>query len=226
MLLAIDTATRQAGLALCTRDKLLTEMIWEAGRHHTVEMAPALDDAFARTDTSPVDLTAVAVTIGPGSFTGLRIGMSLAKGYAIAHELKLIGIPTLDVTMTPHAFHAYDTTPLCATLQAGRGRLSYAFYAPDASGEWSRRGDFKLGRVAELGERLEEPTRVVGELRPADRDWLREHAPDRALLSSPVMTVRRPAILAELAWQRLDAGDVDDIDSLAPIYLHISDTES
>lgn len=223
MLLAIDTATHQAGLALCTRDKILTEMIWETGRHHTVDMAPTIEAAFDGTDTSPADLTAVTVTIGPGSFTGLRIGMSLAKGYAIARDLDIVGIPTLDVTMAPHA---YGTTPLCATLQAGRGRVSYALYAPDASGEWTRRGDFKLGRVATLGEQLEEPTRIVGELRQTDRDWLREHVPDRALLSSPVMTVRRPAILAQLAWQRLDAGDVDDLDTLAPIYLQISDTES
>lgn len=223
MLLAIDTATRQAGLALCTRDNVLTEVIWDVGRHHTTEMAPAIDAAFARTDTSPADLSAVAVTVGPGSFTGLRIGLSLAKGYAIARELDIVGIPTLDVTIVPHA---YGMTPLCATLQAGRGRLSYAFYAPDEAGTWSRRGDFELSRVAELGARIEEPTRVVGELRPTDREWLCEHLPDRAILSSPVMNVRRPAILAELAWQRLDAGDVDDLDSLAPIYLHISDSES
>lgn len=223
MLLAIDTATRQAGLALCTREKILTEVIWNAGRHHTEQMPPAIDAAFKRTGTSPSDLTAVAVTIGPGSFTGLRIGISLAKGYAVAHDLDIVGVPTLDVTAAPHT---HGTTTLCATLQAGRGRLSYAFYAPDENGRWERRDDFKLGRIADLGEHVDAPTRIVGELRPADRAWLNTHLPDRAILSSSISTVRRPSVLAELAWQRLDAGEGDDLDSLAPIYLHISDSET
>lgn len=223
MLLAIDTATQQAGIALTTRDAVLIELVWQAGRHHTEEMPPAINAAFTRTGTTPAELTGVAVTIGPGSFTGLRIGLSLAKGFAAAHDLLLVGIPTLDVIAAPHT---YGITPLCAVLQAGRGRLASAFYAPDEEDVWQRRGKYRLGRIEGLADLLVEPTRIVGELQPSERDWLRETLGDRAVLTSPAANVRRPAVLAELAWNRIDAGDTDDVATLDPIYLHVAASNS
>lgn len=102
MLLALDTATRQAGLALYDGEVVRAESLWSGGMHHTEWMAPAIEQALQRINGSAADLTALGVTIGPGSFTGLRVGLSLAKGIAAARGLPLIGISTLDATVYPH----------------------------------------------------------------------------------------------------------------------------
>ncbi len=218
MLLAIDTATQYAGIALYTGEEVLLEMTWRAGRHHTRQVPPAIDEAFRRTGTAPTDLTGVAVALGPGSFTGLRIGLSLAKGFAVACDIPIVGVPTLDVTARPH-FHG--STPLCAVLQAGRGRLAFAFYAPDESGTWQRQGDYRLGSPEDVAALVAEPTRFVGEVTARERERWRARLADLARFLTPALNVRRPGVLAELAWERLQAGDTDDPATLAPIYLHV-----
>ncbi len=97
LLLAIDTATRFAGLALYDGDIIRAEKYWLSHDNHSVELMPALVDMLAQQGFAPADLAAVGVTIGPGSFTGLRIGLSVAKGLALANRLVILGIPTLDV---------------------------------------------------------------------------------------------------------------------------------
>ncbi|MGH2543812.1 MAG: tRNA (adenosine(37)-N6)-threonylcarbamoyltransferase complex dimerization subunit type 1 TsaB, partial [Ardenticatenaceae bacterium] len=102
MLLALDSATRQAGLALYDGEVVRAEAMWSGGVYHTEWLAPAVDHALQRINTTAADLSAVAVTKGPGSFTGLRVAMSIAKGIAAARSLPLIGIATLDVTAYTH----------------------------------------------------------------------------------------------------------------------------
>ncbi len=97
LLLAIDTATRFAGLALYDGEIVRAEKYWLSQNNHSVELMPALVDMLAQQGFAPGDLAAVGVTIGPGSFTGLRIGLSVAKGLALAHNLVVLGVPTLDV---------------------------------------------------------------------------------------------------------------------------------
>jgi tRNA threonylcarbamoyladenosine biosynthesis protein TsaB len=96
ILLAIDTATQIMSLALHDGDSLRAEVTWHTANNHTAELAPAVRDLLARSDTSLDDLTALAVSIGPGSYTGLRIGVALAKGLAAARGLPLVGVSSLD----------------------------------------------------------------------------------------------------------------------------------
>jgi len=99
MLLAIDTSTRQAGIALYDDDKgLLAEYNWHSANRHTEELLPATAQMLERAGVTARDLTAVGVAIGPGSFTGLRVGLAAAKGLALAQDLKLVGVSTLDFT--------------------------------------------------------------------------------------------------------------------------------
>ena len=97
MLMAIDTATRGASLALYEPGRVLAEQTWQTKDNHTVEMMPSLVDMMGRQGLNPSQLTGVAVAIGPGSFTGLRIGLAAAKGLAMSLDVPLIGIPTLDI---------------------------------------------------------------------------------------------------------------------------------
>ena len=87
MILAIDTATRWAGLALHDGTAVIAEHGWRCLNNHTIEMTPAIDDMLKQAGVEPADLSGIAVAIGPGSYTGLRVGLALAKGLALANGL-------------------------------------------------------------------------------------------------------------------------------------------
>ena len=89
MILAIDTATRWAGLALHDGTAVIAEYGWRCLNNHTIELSPAIEDMLSRVDKSINDLDGIAVAIGPGSYTGLRVGLALAKGMALANQIAL-----------------------------------------------------------------------------------------------------------------------------------------
>ena len=120
ILLAIDTSTRMVSLALYDGVQVLSESSWTSTDYHTVELAPAVAEAFGKANLTANDLNVLAVALGPGSFTGLRIGMALAKGLALARHLPMIGIPTLDILA---AAQQIGQTQLAAVLRAGRRRV-------------------------------------------------------------------------------------------------------
>jgi tRNA threonylcarbamoyladenosine biosynthesis protein TsaB len=217
MLLALDTSTRAVGVALYDGTQVLSESLWISQDHHTVDLAPAVAAALSRTGAQVADLQALAVAIGPGSFTGLRIGLALAKGMALAHHLPLIGIPTLDVLAQAQPI---SDMPLAAVLRAGRNRLAVGWYQVlhDA---WKSTGKIEVLTAADLAQAIQRPTQVCGELMDEERRLLARKRKN-VLLSSPAQSARRPAFLAEIGWQRWQAGQVDDPAALAPIYLHTS----
>ena len=125
MLLAIDTATSTASLALYNLEtrQLLAELTWQARRRQTQDLLPALQDLLRLLELTPAAITALAVTTGPGSFTGVRIAISAAKGMALGlpQPPQVVGIPTLSVTAAPYVELAGPAgAVVCATIQAGR----------------------------------------------------------------------------------------------------------
>lgn len=118
MLLAVDTSTQSIGVALYDGVQVLSEIVWVSDRYHTVELAPRVESMMEQSGVSSSDLRVVAVALGPGSFTGLRIGLAFAKGMALAKHLDIIGVPTLDILA---ASQPLDELPMAAILHAGRG---------------------------------------------------------------------------------------------------------
>jgi tRNA threonylcarbamoyladenosine biosynthesis protein TsaB len=219
MLLAIDTSTAQVGLALYDGIQILGELTWTTRQHHTTELAPALAGLLKRSDVSMELVSALGVAIGPGSFTSLRVGLALAKGIAFARHLPLIGISTMDVVA---AAQPAGTHPLAVVIQAGRKRIALGWYQ-FSENRWQAQGGVKSVTVDELADQIEHPTYVAGELTSEDRSRLARKRTN-VLLASPVHCVRRPSILADLAWARFQKNEVDDPASLAPIYLHVEGT--
>jgi len=219
MLLAVDTSTAQVGLALFDGAQVAAEMTWHSRQHHTVELAPALAELFSRTGIKMTDVQALGVAIGPGSFTSLRVGLSFVKGLSLARHLPVIGIPTLDVLA---AAQPISKLPLAAVLQAGRGRIALGWYQSSKHG-WTSQGAAQVSTVDELADMIEHPTIVAGELNAEERQRLARKKVN-VQLAAPSACVRRPAILAELAWARWQAGQVDESASLAPIYLHVGES--
>ncbi len=216
MLLAIDTATRVISLALYDGDAILAEATWQTANYHTVELAPAIETMLARARIALPDLRAVAVALGPGSYTGLRIGLAVAKGLILAARggLALIGIPTLDIVAVSQPPLAGK---LCAVAQAGRGRVSAGFYVW-VEKSWQPEGLPFIATWQELAARIDGPVLVCGELTPTGREMLASLG-EHVILPGVSGCMRRAGYLAELAWQRLAVGQVDDPVTLAPLYL-------
>ena len=215
MLLAIDTATRTAGIALYDQDGLHLEQMWRTGNNHTVELMPCIVRACDQQSLAPQALRAIAVSLGPGSFTGLRVGLSVAKGLALALDIPLLGVPTLDATAYAHC---RELLPVCAVLQAGRQRLCVAFYQT-ISGKWARRGNYELMTPEELVASLKQPSLVCGEIDCRLAKALRITTPEQGIVADPALSMRRAGYLAEIAWKRFISDECDDPTSLAPIYL-------
>jgi tRNA threonylcarbamoyladenosine biosynthesis protein TsaB len=218
MLLAIDTSTRLAGVAVYDGVQVVAETTWTSHDYHTVELVPIVAEVLNRSRKKAADLEAVAVALGPGSFTGLRIGLAAAKGLALGAHLPLLGVPTLDILA---ASQPIRDLPLVAVLQAGRGRLAVGHYNVIAEG-WSAVGSLQIMDVQTLAHSIHSPTLVCGELTEEERAILARKRKN-VLLATPAQSMRRPSFLAELAWKRWQAGQVDDPVTLAPIYLHIGD---
>ena len=217
MLLAVDTSTAQIGLAIYDGAQVIGEYAWRSSQRHTVELAPAVSELLTRCGLTMDDIRALGVALGPGSFTSLRVGLALVKGLALARHIPLIGIPTLDVLANAQPS---SKLPLAVAIQAGRGRFAVGWYKSSRNG-WQAKGDARVVTVEAMIDEVKSPSNVCGEFTVEVRQKLENN--EHVRLVSPAGSVRRPAVLAELAWARWQKGEVDDEASLAPIYLHVAE---
>lgn len=214
-LLALDSSTDQAGICL-TNGHQSAELCWDARRDQTTTLLAAADHLLELQRLALSDLAAIAVAIGPGAFTSLRVGLSTAKGLAYACNLPLIGVPTLDGAARPFAESSRDHI---AVIAAGRSRLAWATYGAH-DGIWGQIAPPRNGVVEQLVSVVQQANTaplISGELDPHQRQILQDAGCE---LTTPALSGRRPAGIATLAWQRLARGDLDDIASLTPVYLH------
>lgn len=214
MILAIDTATRWTGVALHDGQRVIAEHGWLSAQTQSMELAPAVERILQQARVPASELSAIAVALGPGSYTGLRIGMGLAKGMALAFQLPLIGVPTLDIVAAAQPACAGE---MIAVAEAGRHRITSGRYRL-IKGRWEPEGGPVNETWEELLQRIEPPLTMTGEISPAAQKRIR--ATSRAFTVAPAaLRVRRAGVLAELAWRRLRRGRLDDPAALAPLYL-------
>ena len=215
MILAIDTATRWTGVALHDGHSVVAELGWHAVNTQTVELAPTVTDLLRKTNVDAADLTGLAVTTGPGSYTGLRIGMGFAKGFALAHTVPLVGIGTLDVIVAGFDKLEGSLIPVC---EAGRTRVCAAIYRYYSRKAWQVKVEADIYTWDDLLEKTPEGSTFAGEISADIRRRIRQSEKKLSIVS-PAASVRRSAQLAELAAQRIRKRDYDDAASLVPIYL-------
>lgn len=224
MLLAVDTSTPQIGLALYDGYRVLAEMLWTSKTRHTVELAPAVTYLVERADKKINEIQALGAAIGPGSFTSLRVGLAFIKGLAFSLSIPTVGINTLDIIAAGQS--RFDCPMICS-IPAGRGRFATGQYILDNKIEHNKMGFWKMNNnpvimtVNELSLSITEQTVVCGEFTNDERNCLAQNA--NITLLSPALGMRRPAVLAELAYLRWKSGSVDDASSISPNYLHLSD---
>ena len=209
MELSIDTASELASVALSREGQIVAESAWRCQRNHTVELLPAVDELIAQAGAQVDGLSAVFVCTGPGMYTGLRVGVSVAQGLARALGLPALGIGRLELDAYPHA--AFDS-PVVAVHRAGRGELAWASYRGEP---WRELSPPLLSRPEELARAIVEGSLIVGEV---DETLV-------ALLKGREIIVRgsaaegRARSLAELGFMRLRAGGTMEPALLRPVHL-------
>ncbi len=215
MLVAIDTSTQWIGIALYNGVQVLAEHNWRSRNYHTIELVPAIADMLAKCQVHPSQLTGVGVALGPGSFTGLRIGLSAAKGLALGQGIPIVGVPSLEILV---ASQPGLRRPMIALIQVGRGRYAWARFRYKRP-TWGQIIDTQVDDIKTIASTITSPVYVVGEMGAEERQIMGRKW-KTAQLAPASQCLRRPSVLAEFAWTKLQEGHADDIASLSPIYVH------
>ena len=211
--LSIDTASVFAGVAIAQQGVVLGELNWRTSNNHSAELIPAIDSLLDRVHRSRESIAAIFVNKGPGSYAGLRVGISTAMGLALALDADLVAVGRLELDAYPHgAFLG----PVCAVHQAGRGDLAWAVYACEG-GVQREVAAPRLGTFNEMIMSIPPAALYCGELAGIEAQ-LSDGSPD-ARLAAPVASLRRAAILALRGWERYAAGERDNPVSVEPLYL-------
>jgi tRNA threonylcarbamoyl adenosine modification protein YeaZ len=215
VLLAIDTSTDTASLALAQDNTVLAELTWRSKQNHTTQLLPNLNQLFTLTGITAKDLTAIVVAQGPGSFNGLRVGISAAKGLAFSLEIPIVGINSLEV-----AAYQYAETglPVCAIFNAGRSEVATATYQKKY-GKWQQLVKADIVTVEYLCKHITKRTLFCGEFLPAVTEQITTLLKSKAVIPPQIPDFKRASFLMELGKQRLDGGDIDNSVTLQPIYL-------
>jgi len=226
MILALDTSTDTASIALYKRGAgVVGEQTWVSGRQQTVQLLPNIQRLMTLLDATTRDLEGIAVATGPGSFSGVRIGLSTAKSLAYSLEIPIWGIPSLDVLAYSHV--AVTAAQVCAVLSMGRNRMAWALYRTRGT-QWRRLTPYANSTASEMAVSVKEfesnlATLFCGELSDETLAIIKEIMGVQASVSPLAASLRRAGYLAELALQRADRGEKDDPATLQAI--HIQPTE-
>jgi len=183
---------------------------------------PAIDEILCRARLAIHDMDAFAIAIGPGSFTGLRIGLGTVKGFCYTLKKPLVGVVTLDAL----AYNLRFVDKLiCPILDARRGEVYAAVYRGFSDGKLELQTDYLCTKIESLLETLTEPTVFLGDGLNRYKDNIAEMLKDKAIFTSPFFGFCRGVAVALLGYERLKAGESDDYFSITPFYIRKSEAE-
>ena len=223
LILAFETSAKAASVALMDDKKLLGESYQNTGMTHSQTLMVMAEDLLKQCGKTVADVTAVAVAEGPGSFTGVRIGVAAAKGFAWGGELPCYGVSTLEA-MAEHLgiYQGY----VCPCMDARRSQVYNALFYVN-QGKLTRIREDRAIALSELGEelkRLSEPVFLVGDGSNLTYHTLSQEIPNLVLPPEHRMHQRATGV-ALLAAKKIAAGDPGDGNALTPNYLRLSQAE-
>mgnify|MGYP006272716487 CR=1 FL=1 len=223
LVLTVDASTTVGSVSLINQEKLIGEQMLNLELNHSPRLMPAVVSILEDCDYSKDDLDGIGVTVGPGSFTGTRIGVAAAKTLAQSLEISIVGVSTLEVLA--HSLK-YLSAYICPMIDARRGRVFSSLYRGSKDG-LKLQNEEALLEVDELLERLaeiEEEIYFVGQIAAEYRDKI------AAIVSKPRFVERsfnlpRAGAVGDLALNKLEAGREDELYALKPNYLKRSQAE-
>jgi tRNA threonylcarbamoyl adenosine modification protein YeaZ len=216
MQLAIDTSTTYAGIVLVEGQDIVAEYNWRCGLNHSVEMTPTLDMVLTRAHVEVNQLDCIFIARGPGSFNGLRVGVSAAKGLAFSLGIPIIGISTLEAMAYQFAVSGL---PVCSVQNAGREEIAAAIFQLKPRKGWTKLAEEQITKPAGLKDLIKVPSIICGEYNTLTAGLIKKSLTSLAIIPSPAGQIRRAAYLAELGQTRRSAGEFDSLATLQPLYL-------
>ncbi len=214
MELVIDTSSSTVSVALSSQGRTLASLTWQTIQNHTVELLPNLVYLLQQERVELSAIEAIVVAKGPGSFNGLRVGISIAKGLTYALNIRLLSINTLEAEAYPFAFLGLFLRPI---HKAGREEIVTALYQ-QKDNEWQCLEAENLTTVGTLCRRIKQKTLFCGEIPAEIVSEIQKNLGVRAIISQS-NCLSRASSLALLGWRKLSIGEQDDPVTLQPLYL-------
>jgi tRNA threonylcarbamoyladenosine biosynthesis protein TsaB len=229
LILAIDSATPVAGVALLDGDKLLSERYINYKKTHSETLMPMVNQVLQECDKNIKEVEVIAVTIGPGSFTGLRIGLAAVKGLSMANRTPVVAVSSLDVIAHNIVYNKHLIAPL---LDARRQEVYTAFYTgaqgypQPLSAEIACSPEKFVEKAQQIIDRDNfEHIILLGDGYLPYKDYFYDAFKEKMLIAPPHCMYIRAASLAGLAKRKAESGDFADISNLKPVYLRLSEAE-
>lgn len=222
--MALETSAAVAAVAVVEDSKLLGEYLINSSKKHSEKLMPMAENLLKNLSLSPSDVDVFAVSIGPGSFTGIRIGVSAVKAMAYAAGKKIAGIPTLDSV----AFNAYlYEGVVCPLIDARNDQVYTALYKQN-DGRQEKITEYMAVDIGELIEKIRvtgENAVFIGDAADLHSERLRAELKSKAHFLPGNLGMQRASSVAHLAYLKAVSGDLCDCFDLVPIYLRKSQAE-
>ncbi|MDO5294295.1 MAG: tRNA (adenosine(37)-N6)-threonylcarbamoyltransferase complex dimerization subunit type 1 TsaB [bacterium] len=223
-LLALDSSGLVASVALVVDDTLVAEYTTNFKKTHSQTLLPMLDEIVKMTDTKLEEIDAIAVSSGPGSFTGLRIGSATAKGLGLALNKPIIGVPTVDAL----AYNLYATDAvICPIMDARRSQVYTGLYE-FVDNQFVVMEQQKVATIAELLEELQPMKRKViflGDGVEVHKEQIKETLGSLCSFAPAHVAKQRAGAVAMLASEYYKQGKMESASDHAPEYLRLSQAE-
>lgn len=225
LILSMDTATKCSTVAI-TRGtvgdgEVLGCLSLSSNITHSRRLNTAVDHLFQETGTAWPDIDGIGVGMGPGSFTGLRIGMATAKGFAVATEKKLLGVSTLDAL----AAMCVTDMPILAVIDARKQQVYSATYQYEPDGKLLRKTDFRAVSPEQVIEGIDEEVVMVGDALVNYGTLWKELLKDRVRFAPVQLQAPTASAVGLLCGVEFQQGKHLDIAEATPMYVRASDAE-
>lgn len=221
-IVAIDTSTTAGSVALLQDEQVVAEWYLQSAKTHNRRLLSSLNDVLRQAGWSLKDADGFAATIGPGSFTGLRIGLSTVKTLAWSLSKDYVGVSSLDALAAGLFF---SPLPVCSVLDARKNEVYFALYRPTGLGHPALQGSYLVDKPHRLARSITEQTVFCGDGWLLYKDFLQESLGELAVEAPAPCHMIRASHVGFLAMQRMLAGKGDDPMLSAPLYVRPSEAE-
>lgn len=220
LILAYDTSSPSASVAVLQDERILYDVIVNAGLNHSEVLLPAIEQACRQTKTRVADFDLFACTIGPGSFTGLRIGAGTMKGYMLATGKPGVGVSSLEaLAMNAGA----SLRSVCAVMDAGQGQVYAAYFEIDEQGVPRQIGTDSVIHPSDIRYCSESKTVFVGSGALKNAEVIAGIAGEKIIILPDRQQAIRASSVGLLGLQKYMRQEVLDVDTFVPVYLRSSD---
>ena len=219
-ILGIETSTFSGSVALLIENNLLGEYTLNIGPMHNETLVPSIDNLLKNTGIKKEELDGVAVSVGPGSFTSLRVGVSTAKAFAYSLNIKIVGISSLDIL----AYSLFGCEfQICPIIDAKKKQLFYAFY--ENHDNFEVKSKESLAEPHDIFNSIQKETIFIGNGVEVYKDLIIDELGDKAKFPPSIFHIGRASCCAVLGREKFLNDFEDNCFNLAPLYLRKSEAE-